>query len=146
MPRHLGIDYGHKRIGIAISDSNAEFAFPSETLQVTSKKKVFAHLREICQREAVGDMVIGLPLNMNGSEGPMAETVRHFADDATRRLGLRTHLWDERLTSAEVEGTLLAADVRREDRRKVRDKLAAQRILQSYLDAQAERKTRNLDT
>ena len=138
MPRILGIDYGQKRFGIALSDDDGEFAFPHETIAVRGKKHAMSELERICREENVAQVVIGLPLNMDGSAGPMADEVKEFADWAYKRLDMPIHLWDERLTSAEVEAAMLAADLRRDARRNARDKLAAQRILQSYLDASGQ--------
>lgn len=134
MPRILGVDFGNRRIGIAVSDSAAEIAFPLETIEERGVKAAAGRIATLCQEQGVSELVVGLPLNMDGSEGDMAAEARAFGERLTRRGNRPVHMWDERLTTAAIEKSLIAADMSRRKRRAVRDKLAAQQILQSFLD------------
>lgn len=133
--RTLGLDVGTKTIGVALSDELGLTAQGRETLRRTALKADLAQLTSVAKNEHVGRIVVGLPLNMDGSEGPRAEATRKFAAAVEEALGLPVELWDERLTTAEAERVLLAADVSRKKRKAVIDRLAAQLILQSWLDA-----------
>ncbi len=133
----MGLDLGNKRIGVAISDELGLSAQGLPTIAKTSVDAVLAQLRKLVEEREVDRIVIGLPLNMNGSEGPRAEAARAFAARAERVLGRPCILWDERLTSKAAERVLIEADVSRKRRRDVVDQMAAQLILQGYLDAQA---------
>ena len=134
MPRILGVDFGNRRIGIAVSDSAAEIAFPLETIEERGVKAAAGRIATLCQEQGVSELVVGLPLNMDGSEGDMAAEARAFGERLTRRGNRPVHMWDERLTTAAIEKSLIDADMSRRKRRAVRDKLAAQQILQSFLD------------
>ena len=137
MARILGIDYGRRRLGIALSDELAMLAMPLETVHVqTVDESLAAALKFAFQRKVVR-IVVGLPLNMNGTCGPMADEVQAFVTRLAEASGLPVETWDERLSSGLVERTLIEADVSRARRKEVRDKLAAQVILQGYLDAHA---------
>jgi putative Holliday junction resolvase len=132
----LGIDYGTERIGLAASDALGITAQGLETIERTADSRgdmeriaAAAHDRKA---EAV---VVGYPLRMDGSEGPAAKEARQFAEVLGEFLGIPVHLQDERLTTAQAERTMLDADVSRSRRRKARDRMAAQIILQSFLDA-----------
>ena len=135
--RTLGIDYGQKRVGAAISDPLGSIALGVCTLHITGMRDAVAKVCEICDEKSVSSIVVGLPLNMNGSAGPMAEKVQKFVEKLGEASGLPISMSDERLSSAMVERTLIAADMSRQKRKGVIDKLAAQVILQSYLDRQA---------
>jgi len=136
--RILGIDYGERRVGLALSDPFGSLALPLRVAEVTGDKQAVRAVGEAVEEFDVERIVVGLPLNMNGTEGPMAEKVRAFVSRVGQACGIPVEMWDERLSTGLVERTLLQADVSRKKRRKVRDKLAAQVILQGYLDAQAE--------
>ncbi|MCE9615612.1 MAG: Holliday junction resolvase RuvX [Lentisphaerae bacterium] len=136
MARILGIDYGRRRVGLAVSDDTEEFAFPHAVLDVHNTGEAVKKVGECCHREGVARIVVGLPLNMDGTHGPMAEEVRQFTTALTRQTGLPVELWDERLTTYSAEQFLIEADMSRQKRKAVRDKVAAQQILQGYLDAQ----------
>ncbi len=132
--RVLGIDYGERRVGIAVSDPSGTIALPLTMLdRHTCGDLTEAVVGQVTATGAVA-IVVGLPLNMNGTHGPMAEAAQAFADGLRCRLGIPVLTYDERLSSCEVERVLLAADMSRKRRRDVRDKLAAQVILQAYLD------------
>ena len=133
MIRILGIDIGTKRIGLAISDPLGITAQGLDTLMVEDKEPIKA-LKEIIKQHNVKEVVVGLPLNMNGSEGKQARESAAFAERLKNEINLPVKLWDERLSSAEVERTMLEADISRKKRKHARDKLSAQVILQSYLN------------
>ncbi|MFB1482956.1 Holliday junction resolvase RuvX [Corallococcus sp. RDP092CA] len=133
--RTFGLDYGTKTIGVAVSDGLGLTAQTVTTVRRTSLKADLAELSRLVKEHEVTRFVLGLPLNMNGSEGPRAEATRKFAEVLEGALGLPVELWDERLSTVAAQRTLLEADVRREKRREVIDQLAAQFILQGWLDA-----------
>ena len=140
--RLLGLDVGTKTIGIALSDPTRTVATPHTMLRRTKFAPDADALLALIRREGVGGLVIGLPLNMNGSEGPRCQSVRQFARNlVARNLGERVDMgiafWDERLSSAAVERVLIEADTSRRRRRQVIDKLAAAYILQGALDSLA---------
>ena len=128
--RILGLDTGTKRIGVAISDELGITAQPLETVRAGDFKRI----EELIKEYGVTELVVGLPLNMDGSKGPKAEEAISFADSIKERFSLSVKMWDERLTSVAVEKQLISMDVSRKKRRKSIDKLAAQMILQGYLD------------
>ncbi len=136
--RLLGIDPGSKTLGLAISDPALKIASPLETIQRAKFTQDAAHLAEICQERRVGGLVIGLPVNMDGSEGPRCQSVRQFAANLTDKAGfeLAVAFWDERLSTAAVQRFLIdEADMTRKRRATVVDKMAAAYILQGALDA-----------
>lgn len=130
--RILGIDYGSTRVGLALSDEIGMLATPLETVEQAA---CLARIREVIRTKQVQRIVIGLPRNMDGSEGPATQRVREFIRALTAETGLEVIAWDERLTTRFVERMLIEADVSRKKRKTVIDKLAAQQILQAYLDA-----------
>ena len=131
----MGLDYGERRIGVAGSDEMGLIARPLSVIERTSRAEDAARIGELASRRKAKTIVVGLPLNMDGSAGPAARRARRFARMLERELGLAVELWDERLSTAEAERALIGADERRERRREVRDGVAAALILQSYLDA-----------
>jgi putative pre-16S rRNA nuclease len=130
----IGLDLGTKTIGVAASDPDRKLATAVETV---ARKTFTADARRIialaAERSAVG-FVLGLPINMNGSEGPRAQSTRAFARNLARLTELPIALWDERLSTAAVERELIAADVSRKKRAAVIDQHAAAFILQGALD------------
>lgn len=130
----LGLDVGTKTIGVAVSDGTLTVASPLETLKRTKFAADAKRLAEIAAKRGVGGVVVGLPVNMDGSEGPRAQSVRQFAADLTRALDLPVTLWDERLSTAAVTRTLIEADVSRARRAEIVDKMAAAYILEGLLD------------
>lgn len=134
--RLLGIDYGERRTGVAISDGSRTIAFPRETLECPRPEQAAAAVARIAGEEGVAGIVVGWPLNMNGTEGPRTERTRLFMAEVAKRTSIPLVRWDERLSTKVAEEVLIAAGTRRERRRQVVDKLAAQVILQTYLDAQ----------
>lgn len=136
--RWMGLDMGDKRIGVAVTDLLMLTAQGVESYTRTeSEKKDIVHLCELCRQYDVGKIVCGLPKNMNGTLGPMAEKVQAFAEKLQKASGLEIVFEDERLTTVYAERLLLQADMSRQKRRKVIDKMAAVAILQSYMDRHA---------
>src|SRR5438477_8663509 len=130
----VGLDLGTKTIGVAVSDADRRLATGVETIQRTAFKADAARVLAIAaERNAVG-FVLGLPINMDGSEGPRAQSTRAFARNFARLTDLPIGLWDERLSTAAVERDLIAADMSRAKRAKVIDQHAAAFILQGALD------------
>lgn len=135
-----GLDVGDKTIGVALSD---EMGWTAQGLEVIRRKSVeqdLARLAEIARQYQVERWVVGMPRNMNGTYGPRTELTRTFMEQLTAKLGLPVESYDERMTTMAAERILLAADVSRAKRKQVIDKMAAQVILQGYLDAQASRR------
>ena len=133
--RILGLDHGTKRIGVAISDETKMIAQPLEFVPAHPLENVLARLREIISEKPVELIVVGMPRNMDGTYGPAAEKVREFVDALKQGLPVPIQTWDERLTSAQANRMLIAADVRRSDRKEKVDKTAAAILLQSFLDS-----------
>ncbi len=132
--RLLGFDLGTKTIGLALSDVERSLASPLETIARTRFTAEALRLQQLVLRYTVGGFVIGLPLNMDGSEGPRAQATRAFARNLSRLIALPVAFWDERLSTAAVTRTLIEADASRARRAVVVDRLAAAYILQGALD------------
>lgn len=132
--RLIGIDLGTRTIGLALSDVGRSIASPLETIKRTKFSTDVKRLVELAARHGIGGLVIGLPLNMDGSEGPRAQATRAFVRNLAAHLPLPVALWDERLTTAAVTRTLLEADASRARRSDLVDKMAASYILQGALD------------
>lgn len=135
-PRVLGIDYGSRRIGVAISDPLGMFASPLQVIPNTGDTRAAAAVADLARARGAARAVVGLPRNMDGSEGPAAAGARAFAERLAAA-GLAIELWDERLTTVQAERSLIAAGERRADRKRLVDKIAAQQLLQSWLDRTA---------
>lgn len=135
MSKILGIDYGRKRIGIAIADMQVRVAMPLRVVDgrndVTRDARSVA---DVAMEEEAGEMVVGLPLNMDGSESEQTTITRRFAAELARLSKKPVHLQDERLSSFAADDVLDAAEVGRNKRRSLIDRIAAQKILQAYLD------------
>ena len=132
--RLLGLDPGTKTIGIARSDSLLQIATPVEIIRRTKFSKDIIRLKEIIAEEDIGGLIIGLPINMDGSEGPRCQSTRQFTTNLLEHIELPVCFWDERLSPAAVTRTLLEADSSRKRRKEVVDKMAAAYILQGALD------------
>ena len=133
--RLLGLDLGTKTIGLAISDQNRTVATPLEIIRRTKFSKDATRLVEIVNQRNVGALVLGLPLNMDGTEGPRCQSTRDFARNLVAHTDCPITFWDERLSTAAVERLLVAdADLSRKRRSEVNDKMAAAFILQGFLD------------
>jgi len=129
-----GLDFGEKTIGVAVSDTLRSIATPLETIRRTKFTADAARLLEICSARRIGGLVLGLPLNMDGSEGPRVQSTRAFARNLSRLTELPIAYWDERLSTVAAERALLEADTSRARRREVIDHVAAGYILQGALD------------
>lgn len=132
--RILGLDLGSKRIGVAVSDELGFTAQGLDTIQCKDIDSDIDRIRHLVKEYSIDEIVIGIPYNMNGTEGPQVQKVRDFMKLISQRINVPLYEWDERLTSAAAERVLLEADMSRAKRRKLVDKLAAALILQGYLD------------
>jgi len=137
--RVLAIDLGTRRIGVALSDPTGTIASPLETLSVTGPRRAVEQVADLCRRHGVAAVVVGWPRNMDGSRGPAAKEAEAFAERLRPAAAVPVELWDERLSTAAAERALIDADVRRDERRRSRDRVAAAVILQGYLDARRTR-------
>lgn len=135
--RILGLDVGSRRIGIAVSDPLGITAQGLETLQRRNKRADLAALERVIRDYAVREIVVGLPLRMNGAEGTQSDKMQVFAEDLRKRFRLPVHLWDERLTSAEANRLLRETELSIEKRAKAVDRMAAVLILQGWMDSRA---------
>ena len=133
--RLLGLDIGSKTIGLALSDVLAMLATPMETIRRTKFTADAERLDEIIDKEGIGGLVLGLPVQMDGTEGPSCQSVRQFADNLLTKMDIPIAFWDERLSTAAVQRVLIdEADMTRKRRAEVVDKMAAAYILQGALD------------
>ena len=130
----LGVDYGEKRTGVAVSDSMGILASPVQVLHETSRKRLAAALAGLMKETRAEKMILGLPLRTDGTKGDKALACEALAEHLRTAHGLTVELWDERFTSTMAHQSLGAANVRAKDRREVVDAVAAVIILQSYLD------------
>ncbi len=138
--RIMGLDYGSKTVGVAVSDPLLLTAQGLETIgrkQENKLRQTLARISLLCEEYKVEQIVLGFPKNMNNTTGDRAEKSLAFAEMLKRRTGLPVVMWDERLTTVEAERTLMESGVRREHRKEYVDKIAAVFILQGYLDARA---------
>ncbi|HON90157.1 MAG TPA: Holliday junction resolvase RuvX [Sedimentisphaerales bacterium] len=135
--RYLAIDYGIKRTGLAVCDAGERIASPLTVVQ--GRKDLIPRIKNIVATDGIEALVLGLPLNMDGTEGPQAKLVRTFGDELGRQLGIPVFFQDERLSSFEAEQRLREMDLSRTKRKARLDALAAADILQSFLDRKAGR-------
>ncbi len=134
----MGLDYGTKTVGVAVSDGLGITAQPLETITRKEENKLrqtYARIEAIIEEYGIEKIILGYPKNMNNTVGERAEACEKVKEDLERRTGLSVELWDERLTTVESERVLKASGVRRENRKAVIDQMAAVLILQSYMDA-----------
>lgn len=143
--RIMGLDFGSKTVGVAVSD---ELLLTAQGLEIVRRKsedklrQTCARIEELIEEYQVDKIVLGLPKNMNNSEGERVEKTKAFKDMISRRTGLEVVLWDERLTTVAADQTMMEAGIRREHRKEYVDKIAAVFILQGYLDYLANRKNK----
>ena len=130
----LGIDLGEKRVGVSISDINQSIASSYTTLPKRNFSLFSKELQAILDKEMICGIVLGLPLNMDGSEGPKCQSTRDFAKNLSNITTIPITFWDERLTTVAAEKSLLSADLSRKKRLRVIDSIAAVLILQNVLD------------
>ena len=136
--RIMGLDFGSKTVGVAVSDLLGMTAQPVETITRKDEnklRKTCARIEELIREYEVTKIVLGLPKHMNDDIGDRAEKSIAFGEMLKRRTGLEVVMWDERLTTVEAEQTLIECNVRREDRKKYVDQIAAVFILQGYMDS-----------
>lgn len=132
--RLLGFDVGEKTIGMALSDDRLVIASPLRTINRTKWTKDVEEIGRLIKDFNVFGFVVGLPINMDGSEGPRCQSTRQFANNLLEKFDLPLHFWDERLSTAAVTRTMLEADLSRKRQKQVVDKMAASYILQGFLD------------
>jgi putative Holliday junction resolvase len=132
--RLLGLDLGSKTIGLAISDGAFHLSSPLDTIRRKKFTQDAIQLQAIIEERQVGGLILGLPINMDGTEGPRCQSTRQFARNFMERYDIPLAFWDERLSTAAVERDLIAADVSRAKRAEVIDQMAASFILQGALD------------
>ena len=135
--RVVGLDFGSKTVGVAVSDGLLLTAQGVETIERKDEnklRKTCARIEELIAEYEITEIVLGLPKNMNNTEGERVEKTKAFGEMLERRTGLPVHYWDERLTTVAAEQILMESGVRRENRKAVIDKVAAGLILQGYLD------------
>jgi len=138
MGRLLGIDYGDRRIGISTSDTMGMVATPKKTIHYTSQKAAISEIAELIKELEISKIIVGLPLHMSGEEGELVDKVRAFVEKLKTKTEMPIELWDERLSSAQAQATMHEMNVRQEKKKQLVDQLAAQLILQSYLDSQSD--------
>lgn len=135
--RILGLDFGERRIGVALSDPLGVTAQPLTTLERTSWKSDLGRIRELVREHRVGRIVVGMPLGMDGGRNDRVRSTEEFIVRLRGATEMPVDSWDERLTTVQAERAMLEGDVSRARRRRAIDRLAAVIILQSYLDARA---------
>lgn len=142
--RIMGLDFGSKTVGVAISDALLITAQGIEIIRRKDENKLrqtLARIEELIVEYEVEEIVLGLPKNMNATEGTRAELTMEFKDKLERRTGLPVHMWDERLTTVAADRAMMEAGIRRENRKDYVDMIAATLILQGYLDLQAQKRS-----
>ena len=133
MKRIMGIDYGDARTGVAVSDLLCSIVGSTTVIHSRNQDKTVAQILELIQKHDVGELAVGLPKNMDGSEGPRAELCREFAHRLERESGLPVHLWDERRTTVEAHNILSEHNYHGKKRKDTVDAVAASLILEGYL-------------
>lgn len=135
--RIMGLDFGSKTVGVAVSDSLLVTAQGLEIIRRKEENKLrqtLARIEALIVEYEVGEIVLGLPKNMNATEGDRVRLTMEFQEKLERRTGLPVHLWDERLTTVSARKAMMEAGIRRENRKEYVDKIAAALILQGFLD------------
>jgi putative holliday junction resolvase len=133
--RVLGVDLGSKRIGFAVSDPDRIITSSLRMVECASDKQIIKAILDAVAETSAEVCVLGHPVNMDGSRGPAAQRAEKFRDDLKARLTIPVELWDERLTTKSAHDVLIEAGTRRNKRKGLVDKIAAQIMLQNYLDA-----------
>jgi putative holliday junction resolvase len=134
----LGIDYGQRRIGVAASDDTGTLALPLEQVDAEPLARACERIATLARDRGAECLVVGMPRNMDGTYGLAAESVRAFIVELKKFTGVGIVTWDERLSTAQAERAMVEADYSRKRRRAQRDALAAQLILQNYMDARGD--------
>ena len=136
MSRSLGVDLGEAQVGLAISDDSKRLARGLPTIKGKERKGLLQILRKLIDQMEVDEIVVGFPINMNGTLGPQAEKTLRFAEQLKKEFGLPVKTWDERLTTIAAKRALIDSGARRSDRgREAIDRVSAILILQAYLDS-----------
>ena len=135
--RVLGLDLGARRIGVALSDETGTLASGLPTLEAVGSRRDLNTVAALVEKHAAGCVVVGLPLNLDGSSGPQAAKALSFVEGLRRRVRVPVVTWDERLTTVAAHEAMIEAGVRRERRKRLVDQVAAVLILQGYLDARS---------
>ena len=146
MSRVLGLDYGSKRLGFALSDPTEMLATPLRVVTCRSEQEALIETIRICNETGAERLVVGMPINMNGTRGPAARNVDQFIRKLSQMLTIPIETWDERLSTKSATDVLIEAGASRKRRKEVVDKLAAQIFLQNYLDARAFKHEEENDT
>lgn len=133
--RIMALDFGTKRIGVALSDELLLTAQGADSIYCKEITADLAAIAKLVRENGVSEIVVGLPLNMDGTYSAKTKEVMEFTDKLTTAVDVSVKTWDERLTSLQADNILLEADISRRKRRMLSDKVAAQIILQSYLDS-----------
>ena len=141
--RVLGVDHGERRIGLALGDPSGVLATPYDTIDANGG---LATVARVCRETGATRIVVGLPLRLDAGEGPAAERARAFAEALRKRVAVPVELWDERFSTVTAEKALIEGGTRRARRRQLVDRLAAQILLQHYLDSRAARADPNAGT
>ena len=136
--RRLGIDHGERRVGIAVSDETSTIAHPRDTWDRKDAARFLMRIAEFVREQEIGEIVVGLPLRLDGSEGASARRARRFAEKLEAAAGVKVVLWDERMSSMAAERSLRSAGVSAKKQRGLVDRVAAALLLQSYLDSLRE--------
>jgi putative Holliday junction resolvase len=132
--RFMGLDVGTKTVGLALSDTRLTIASPLETIRRARFRDDAARLRELTLKHDVAGLVVGLPIAMDGTEGPRCQSVRQFARNLLEIFDMPIAFWDERMSTAAVQREMIAADLTRKRRAEIVDRAAAAYILQGFLD------------
>ena len=132
--RYLGLDYGAKTLGVSLSDETATIASTLKTIRYNTDEELLVELDKIIKEFNIKEVVLGLPLNMNGSSSVRGAETYSFKDKIEKKLGVKVYLQDERLSTVEAEKILIGSHIRRNNRKKVIDSMAAVIILQTFLD------------
>lgn len=136
--RILGLDYGSKTVGVAISDPLLITAQGVEIIRRESEgkiRKTYQRIEELCKQYEVEKIVLGYPKNMNGTDGERAQKSLEFKEALERRTGIPVIMWDERLTTVSADNAMMESGIRRENRKEYVDEIAAMIILQNYLES-----------
>ena len=134
--KYLGIDYGDKRVGIAVSDFNKEVAFPRDFLEYKSLKGLTNQIRDLCEEEQITKIILGLPIHMDGKFGERAEKTMKFFNKLKESLpGINIECFDERLSTEYAVKALRKQGIKAKDQKGKRDALSAQIVLQNYLNS-----------
>ena len=138
--RILAVDYGDARTGIAVSDSSELLASPVGTIKEYNAEKLARKVADISREQSAGEIIVGLPINMNGTEGPRADKCREFGDMLRELVDVEVKMWDERSTTVTAHQFLNETNVRGKKRKAVVDTVAATVILESYLSYRRKQK------